>query len=38
MNCYLEKYNKIWDKPSDTIKEDFESKPITNEKYLLKVK
>ena len=30
----LEKYNKIWDKVSNSVKKDFNSKPIANEKYL----
>ena len=30
----LEKYNKIWDKVSNTIQKWFDSEPIYNEKYL----
>ena len=30
----LEKYNKIWKKVSNIIKNKFESKPVYNEKYL----
>ena len=30
----LEKYNKIWDKVSNTIKKQFDSEPVYNEKYL----
>ena len=28
----LEKYKKIWDKVSNSIKEGFENKPVCNEK------
>ena len=31
----LEKYNEIWDKISNTIKERFESESVYNEKYLI---
>ena len=30
----LEKYNKIWNKVSNCIKEGFDSDPVYNEKYL----
>ena len=30
----LEKYNKIWDKISNSIRKGFDSKPVYNEKYL----
>ena len=30
----LKKWNKIWDKGSNTIKEVFDNEPICNEKYL----
>ena len=30
----LEKYNKIWKKVKNSIKKEFESKPVCNEKYL----
>ena len=31
---YLEKYNEILDKVSNTIKKEFDSKPVYNEKYI----
>ena len=30
----LEKYNEIWEKVSSSIKKEFESNPLYNEKYL----
>ena len=30
----LEKYNEIWEKVSSSIKKEFESNPLSNEKYL----
>ena len=30
----LEKYNKIWEKAKNSIKKEFDSKPVYNEKYL----
>ena len=30
----LEKYNEIWEKVKNSIKEEFDSKPVYNEKYL----
>ena len=30
----LEKYNKMWDKLSNSIKKRFDSEPIFNEKYI----
>ena len=30
----LEKYNEIWKKVSNIIKNEFDSKPVYNEKYL----
>ena len=30
----LEKYNEIWEKVKNSIKKEFDSKPIYNEKYL----
>ena len=30
----LEKYNKIWKKVKNSIKKEFESEPVYNEKYL----
>ena len=30
----LEKYNQIWEKVKNSIKKEFDSKPIYNEKYL----
>ena len=30
----LEKYNKIWDKLSNSIKKGFDSEPVYNKKYL----
>ena len=30
----LEKYDKIWDKLSTSIKKGFKSKPVYNKKYL----
>ena len=30
----LTKYNKIWDKVSNSISEGFDIEPVTNEKYL----
>ena len=30
----LPKYNKIWDKVSNSIQKDFDCKPADNEKYL----
>ena len=30
----LEKYNEIWEKVQNSIKKEFESKPVYNEKYL----
>ena len=29
----LEKYSKIWDKNSNTVKKGFDSEPVYNEKY-----
>ena len=34
VNEWLEKYNKIWSKVSNSIQKDFDSKPAVNEKYL----
>ena len=35
----LKKWNKIWDKGSNTIKEVFDNEPICNKKYLkIKIK
>ena len=30
----LEKYNEIWEKVRDSIKKEFDSKPVYNGKYL----
>ena len=30
----LEKYNEIWEKLKDSLKKEFDSKPVCNEKYL----
>ena len=30
----LEKYNKIWDKGSSSVKKRFDNEPVYNEKYL----
>ena len=30
----FEKYNKIWEKVSNIIRKEFDSKPVYNEKYL----
>ena len=30
----LEKYNEIWEKVKDSLKREFDSKPVYNEKYL----
>ena len=30
----LEKYNEIWQKVKNSIKKEFDSKPVYNEKYL----
>ena len=30
----LEKYNKIWEKVSNSIKKGFDGEPVCNEKYL----
>ena len=30
----LEKYNKIWEKVNNSIKKEFDSEPVCNEKYL----
>ena len=30
-----EKYNEIWDKVSNSMKKEFDSKPVYNEKYIL---
>ena len=39
MKNYLKKYNEIWRKASNIIKEEFDSKPVYNRKYLkLKLK
>ena len=34
MKNYLKKYNEIWRKASNIIKEEFDSKPVYNRKYL----
>ena len=33
-NQLLEKYNEIWEKVSTSIKKEFDSEPVENEKYL----
>ena len=33
-DALLEKYNKIWDKLSNSIKKGFDSEPVYNKKYL----
>ena len=39
MKNYLKKYNEIWRKVSNIIKQEFDSKPVYNGKYLkLKLK
>ena len=30
----LEKYNEIWEKVKNSIRKEFDSKPVYNEKYL----
>ena len=30
----LEKYNEIWEKVKDSLKGEFDSKPVLNKKYL----
>ena len=30
----LEKYNEVWEKVKNSIKKEFDSKPVCNEKYL----
>ena len=34
----LEKYNTIWDKVSDEIKKEFDSKPVYNKDFLIENK
>ena len=33
-NELLEKYNEIWEKAKDSLKREFDSKPVYNKKYL----
>ena len=33
-NGLLEKYNEIWEKVKNSIKKEFDSEPVYNEKYL----
>ena len=33
-NQLIEKYNEIWEKVSTSIKKEFDSEPVENEKYL----
>ena len=30
----LEKYNEVWEKVKNSIRKEFDSKPVCNEKYL----
>ena len=32
----VEKYNEIWEKVKNSIKNEFDSEPVYNEKYLIK--
>ena len=34
MYVFLDKYNEIWEKVSNVMKKEFNSKPVYNKKYL----